>query len=309
MNQQAGTLAVLMAAIGLAGCGSSDSVKLGFGDDREYSDHRAVEIGWQSAADSARLSGTLYLPLEPGPYAVMIMHPGSHRWTRDLWNPWFERLNNIGVAVLSYDKRGVGRSEGECCPFQDPGYFPLLAGDLIGAARELAGYPDVDPTRIGLFGFSQGGWVVPIAAAEAPGEIAYLFVGSGPTVTLGEELLYSRLTGDDQCMLTGLSDDEIENELDMAGPSLFDPRPYVEAVTQPVLWQYCNNDTSIPVDRSIRILEEVRAMTGADFTIQRFDDCNHTFVAGGGVCQIDGTHVDWSRPVLDWLIERGIASP
>jgi hypothetical protein len=142
---------------------------LGFGEVREFGDHRAVTVGWQSAADDARLEGTLYLPPAPGPYPVMILHHGSHRWSHDPWNPWYTRLTESGVAVLSYDKRGVGRSEGECCPFRDPDYFPLLASDLIGAARAIAQHPDVAPARIGLYGLSQGGWVVLIAAAMATG--------------------------------------------------------------------------------------------------------------------------------------------
>jgi pimeloyl-ACP methyl ester carboxylesterase len=68
-----------------------------------------------------------------------------------------------GVVVLSYDKRGVGESEGECCP-GDTGHFNLLTADAVGAAQALRTLPEIDPVRVGLIGASQAGWIVPRAA-------------------------------------------------------------------------------------------------------------------------------------------------
>ncbi len=139
----------------------------------------------------------------------------------------------LRVAVLTYDKRGVGQSEGSCCPYTDSGYFPLLAQDVLAGVRRIAQHPDVRADLIGLFGFSQGGWVVPIAAAEAPTEVAFTIVGSGPAVSLGEELLYSQLSGEDRCQASGLPPEDIERALTNAGPSGFDPRSYLERMTRP----------------------------------------------------------------------------
>jgi len=292
-------------------CGpsSSNPVEIGFGQINSFPDHREIEVGWQSSADTARLSGTLYLPYSVGVYGAMVIHMGSNRWTREPWNAFYASLAGDGIAVLGYDKRGVGRSDGECCPVSDPGYFPLLAGDLVGAVRMLAIHGEIDPNRIGLYGSSQGGWVVPTAAAMAPSEIAFAYLASGPTVSLGEELLYSQLTGDAVCVPTGASEEEIDQQLDMAGPSRFDPRPYLESLTQPVLWQYCENDTSIPVTRSIRILDEIRTAYGSQFQVQLFPNCNHTFVKNGGMCQLDGIRIDWQTPLLQWLRETGLSKP
>jgi len=48
---------------------------------------------------------------------------------------------------------------------------------------------------IGLWGVSQVGWILPIAA-NLIDEISYTILISGPTVTVGEENYYSDLTGD-----------------------------------------------------------------------------------------------------------------
>ena len=137
----------------------------------------------------------------------------SSSWTRfdirfTLTEPWLER----GIAVLLYDKRGVGASGGECCPALDTGYFPLLATDLIQGVEALKLYSGIDPLRIGLYGFSQGGWVLPNAAARSP-SVAFTVIGSGPAVSLGEELLYSRLTGESECRESGLSEAEIDAQM------------------------------------------------------------------------------------------------
>ena len=56
--------------------------------------------------------------------------------------------------MLIYDKRGVGESTGDwrTATFSD------LAEDALGAVELLKEHQQIDPSRIGLFGLSQGGW-------------------------------------------------------------------------------------------------------------------------------------------------------
>ena len=73
-----------------------------------------------------------------------------------------------GIAVLSYDKRGIGQSSGHY-----PGDFASvttidqLAGDAAAAARFLVAQPGIDPKRVGLVGISQAGWIIPQAAVRS----------------------------------------------------------------------------------------------------------------------------------------------
>jgi dipeptidyl aminopeptidase/acylaminoacyl peptidase len=60
-----------------------------------------------------------------------------------------------------------------------------LAGDVVAAANWLRTRDDIDPARIGLWGHSQGGWVVPIAAAQLD-SIAFVVGFSAPGVTYAE---------------------------------------------------------------------------------------------------------------------------
>lgn len=274
------------------------------GEERVFSTHREVDVRW--GVTGATLEGTLLLPRQSGQrYPAVVAHFGSDRWTRFGLNGFTRTWLQRGFAILTYDKRGVGESSGECCPWRDPGYFALLAGDVLGAVRAIREHPDIDDDRIGLWGFSQGGWVVPIAAADGAADIAFTIIGSGPTVTVGEEILYSALTGENDCAPSGLSVDEIERRLDEAGPSLFDPRPFLERMTaDPGLWIYGSRDASVPVSRSIRALEEITAAGGHDFTIVVLPRANHVWIPGGGICEFEGPTANWVTPTFSWLEDR-----
>jgi pimeloyl-ACP methyl ester carboxylesterase len=117
------------------------------------------------------LSASLFTPRTPGRHAAVIFLHGSGPETR--WGTsryYADRLARSGVAALIYDKRGAGASTGDWrrATFED------LADDAIAAVRLLERRTDIDPTRIGLFGHSQGGLIAPLVAARAPRAVAFL---------------------------------------------------------------------------------------------------------------------------------------
>jgi uncharacterized protein len=128
-------------------------------------------------ADSAgvRLAGTLWSPAGRA-VAGVLMHPGSGPSDRDndvFFPPITEHLLAAGIAVCSFDKRGVGGSGGS---WLDAG-IAEQADDLLAglAAFESASASDLP---IGLFGHSQGGWVV-VEAASRGVPIAFVIPNSG----------------------------------------------------------------------------------------------------------------------------------
>lgn len=131
------------------------------------------------------LEGSIWLP-ERRPEGLLCMFPGSGPSDRDndvLFPPIRHALLGVGVAVCSFDKRGVGGSSGS---WQDAG-IDVQADDLaaeVDAARDRLG-----GVRLGLFGHSQGGWVVLEAAAAVGPDFA--ITNSGPAVTPHEQEAYS----------------------------------------------------------------------------------------------------------------------
>lgn len=134
-------------------------------------------------SDDISLAGSVWRP-RGDPKALLLMHPGSGPSDRDngtLFPPIRAALLDVGVAVGSFDKRGVGRSGGS---WLDAG-IEEQAGDLrAGLAAAAALVPDVPR---GVFGHSEGGWVVLEATRLAtPSEIDFAITNAGPAVTAVE---------------------------------------------------------------------------------------------------------------------------
>jgi uncharacterized protein len=141
----------------------------------------------QFANGPVTLRGTLTLPAGPPPYAALVLVHGSNALTRDVFGPWSRYFAGLGFAVLGYDKRGTGQSTGDWKQAD----FATLAGDVLAGVRSLASRSDIRSDRIGLWGASQAGWILPIVAAQAPREIAFLIVHAGSGTTVREEgILY-----------------------------------------------------------------------------------------------------------------------
>lgn len=299
-NRLAGLLSLWLIVTFNLKCSGPLEPDLGFTEERLFNKHKEVDVYYESS-DGTILGGTLFLPITVGPHPAIIFHFGSGPWTRvEYSSSGVPRWIDEGIAVLSYDKRGVGQSSGECCPPN----FPLLAADIIAGIQVLQTRDDINSKKIGIWGFSQGGWIVPIVAALLPEDVAFTIIGSGPTVTLGEESLYSQLTGDDNCIPTGISQSEIDSILEAASPSGFDPVPDIEKMSNPGLWLYGINDTSVPVKQSIAILENIRDSLKKDISIIVFPNANHCLIEGGIMCQTEGPFVDALTPTFEWLSLR-----
>lgn len=131
------------------------------------------------------LSGTLVLPPTKGPHPAVVLVTGSGPSVRSelRLDADFFALN--GVAVLIYDKRGCGSSTGD---WRKSG-FDDLAGDALAGLELLKTRPDINPHQIGLWGISQGGWIVSLAASRSA-EVAFIISVSGPGITPEEQGAY-----------------------------------------------------------------------------------------------------------------------
>src|SRR6478735_2519685 len=113
----------------------------------------------------ARLAFTLDLPTGAGPFPAVVMAHGSGRVTRDQLTWASRHFTALGYAVLRFDKRGVGESTGTFVfvgTKDSPWVFPQLAGDVAAGVRFLRTRPEIAQRRIGLFGASQAGWILPL---------------------------------------------------------------------------------------------------------------------------------------------------
>ncbi|HSK11007.1 MAG TPA: alpha/beta hydrolase [Vicinamibacterales bacterium] len=139
------------------------------------------------------LAGTLTLPPGGGPHPAVVLLTGSGAQDRDedvfgmkVFGLLSDHLTRAGVAVLRSDDRGVGGSTGTLSQSTSSD----LADDALAQVRFLKGRKDIDGTRIGLIGHSEGGLVAPMAATRS-GDVAFVVLLSAPTVT-GERILLAQ---------------------------------------------------------------------------------------------------------------------
>ncbi|MBK9055098.1 MAG: alpha/beta hydrolase [Chloroflexi bacterium] len=219
------------------------------------------------------LAGTLLIPEGPGPHPAAVMIHGSDpaRRTSGFYRAWADWLVHQGLAVLLYDKRGVGDSTGHYAEFASDTNLDNLAGDALAGVQMLKTRPEIDPARIGIQGPSQAGWVGPRAAAQSP-DVAFMVMLVGPTVSPSQESLQEQLEIQRLLGANNLTDEEITAQILAAGSSSFDPVDYLEPLTIPVLWLYGGRDRSIPTYASMAVLEQ---LDKPNFTIELFPTGNH----------------------------------
>ncbi len=204
---------------------------------------RQLEVQFRSGG--TRLSGTLLIPPGAGKHAGAVFVHGSGPTQRAYLPELSAMLVRHGVAVLVYDKRGIGQSDGRY-PGESPtaDTIDTLARDAQAAARFLAAQPEIDPKRVGLTGHSQAGWIDPLAASREPA-IRFLLVFSGPAVTADENDLFQDLAGQGNRTAT-LTDAEIDAQVLKAGPGGVDPIPSIRKLKIPSLWLYGGRDRTVP---------------------------------------------------------------
>ena len=166
---------------------------------------RRHEVEFRSAGVS--LFGTVTLPDGDGPWPGLVTVHGASGPLRDfrLFTHLESLLVPAGLALLRYDRRGSGASGGD---FMAAG-FDLLADDALAALDVLAAQPGVDAGRIGMYGFSQGGWIGPEAAARSP-KVAFLVLVGACAVTPAEQMAYAAET---LIREAGYADDVVQRAL------------------------------------------------------------------------------------------------
>jgi uncharacterized protein len=170
------------------------------------------EVTFGGGAEGIVLAGTLTVPNGQGPFPTVLLIAGSGPEDRDeslaTHRPFLliaDSLTRKGIAVLRYDKRGVGKSTGN----PDIATTMDLAADAQAALAFLKSRKEIDGSRIGLIGHSEGAIIAPYMAGHSK-EVKWLVLLAAPATT-GEKTLLnqSELIG----RAGGLSDEQLEASL------------------------------------------------------------------------------------------------
>ena len=225
------------------------------------------------------LAGTMFKPKHPHAAIVLVHGSGQEKRMTEVAT----YLAKNGIAVLTYDKRGVGESGGVYAGPEvgtnniDSINLNLLASDASAAANILSLTLHHKHMPLGLLGFSQAGWVIPMAA-EQNHLINFMVIFSGPVVTSQEQLRFQFYTqGKSNFWDTHTETqvrEHIKNDPDRFKFSGSDPRSALAVLKVPGLWIYGGVDIQVPVGLSIERLNIFKA-EGKPYEYQLFPLLGH----------------------------------
>lgn len=132
---------------------------------------RAVFRPVEFTSEGATLRGRLYQPMggHSAPYALVIMTPGFSATISMTTDRYAEMFAEHGLAVLLYDNRNIGASNGEPRGEVNPWVQARGYRDAVRFVRTL---PEIDPRRIALWGISNSGMITLVLAAVLGDQIA-----------------------------------------------------------------------------------------------------------------------------------------
>lgn len=252
--------------------------------------YRAEDVSI-SAPQGHVLAGTFTIPKRSGSLAAAVLITGLSPHERNNGSaPWMplrdvaDALTRAGIAVLRADDRGIGKSTGDNAK--------LTSFDKVDDVRTevawLRAQPGIDPKRILLVGYSEGGLIAPMVAAQDPG-IAAVVTLAGPGVPGMEVARYQveqPILKDPSIPAAGRAKEFAKQMADaLKGLSpheksflAIDPIQYDRQVRCPALIIQGGADASVPVRSAERIAAAMRSGGNPDVTVRIFPGVSHSLL-------------------------------
>ena len=229
--------------------------------------------------EDSRLVGILRLPHAEAPHPVVVLIPGLDSTKEELRSTEATFLDR-GLATLTVDGPGQGEAE-----------YLMIRGDWSPVAEVLwqtiGGLPELDRSRLGIWGVSLGGYYAPRVAA-ALGDRATACVALAGPFNFGECWPgLPQLTRDTFRVRSGASTDEEARQIALT----LGMADAAADLVAPLLIVFGRQDRLIPWEQAVRLRD---AVTGP-VELLMLEDGNH------GCANV----APWHRPrTADWLAAR-----
>ena len=155
--------------------------------------YQQEEVIFANTSADIKLAGTLSLPKDQPITKAVVLISGSGPQDRnsELLNHrpflvWADHLTRQGIAVLRFDERGVGDSEGDYGTATSADF----ASDVAAAVQYLRERKTFRESAIGLIGHSEGGMIAPMVA-NGQQKIDFLVLLAAPGVSI-TDLMYEQ---------------------------------------------------------------------------------------------------------------------
>jgi uncharacterized protein len=253
----------------------------------------------QFVSHNAILKGSIFMPEKSPIVAAIVLVHGAGKAER--MRGFGSSLARLGLAVLTYDKRGVGKSGGIYAGPEvgtnnvTPDNLDLLADDAAAAMRRLHLEKHLGAAPLGFIGFSQAGWIVPLAALKNH-RAGFMVLFSGAAETTHEDVLFEQAALHVPDFWDHHTHDQVRammaTTLDKIEWPNFDPRTALSQLKIPGLWMYGGRDRNVDVDLSVERLKELIESGHGNYRYRLFPDYDH---------ELGNIDIDVLGPTMEWI--------
>ncbi|PTT08918.1 alpha/beta hydrolase [Flavobacterium sp. HMWF030] len=230
-------------------------------------------------SEGVSLSGTIFTPNNVQAAVVIVHGSGQEKRMID----FATTLANNGIAVLTFDKRGVGESAGVYAGPEvgtnnvDFSNLNLLSLDASAAVNTLSKYLPNNKIPIGLIGGSQAGWIIPLTA-EKNKKVKFMTIFSGALITVKEQLRFQFYTNGNKNFWDTHSEEEARKHV-FNDPDKYEfidtnPNDVLSKLSIPGIWIFGGKDIQVPVKLSIEYLDILKSK-GKHYEYKLFPNLGH----------------------------------
>jgi len=223
-------------------------------------------------SEGLKIYGLLTVPTTPKPEngypAIIFVHgyisPKEYSTTGN-YPTYQATLARGGFITFKPDLRGHGNSEGEAVSAHSSEKYVI---DIMYAISYIKNYKDVDPTKIGYWGHSNGS-EIGLRAVVISSDIKAASFWAG-VVGSYEDMLE---TYNDKISFLRNNNNPLIKEygLPSENPEFWqkiDPYSYLNDISAPIQLQHGTNDSSVPIELSRRLKEELEKL---DKTVEYYE--------------------------------------
>ena len=251
-----------------------------------------VEVELAGATIEARVSEPVGAQ-GPRPGIVFVHGAGTGRY-EIAFVEQAEALASAGIVTMVPNKRL------DTYTTRDRSYV-TMANDYLRSVELLRGLPGVDPDRVGVYGESEGAWIVPVMAADNP-SVAFTVLVAAPVVPPRQQAAfavdsYLRNTGVPVEVFTAIPR-IVGMEFPGGGFEYvdFDSQPFQQRMRQPLLVVYGTGDAAMPtIQGAEQLIADLAVAGNDDVTVRYYEGADH------GI-KIDRVLVpDFARDLAAWI--------
>ena len=291
----------------------------------------AKQVSFNSGEET--VTGILVKPNSQANLPVVVFQQGSgnfafDRYENEAWGPHKFYIEDVlldaGYGVLYCNKRGLGGSTGNWRKND----FYGRASDAYAAVEYLKTLPEIDSTRIGVSGHSQGGWIAQIVAAQHD-DIAFVICLAGPTVGVKKQI-YSNDKFQFEC--DGYEGEKLEKKIEKRKKGLdksynigkntglvgaakhlylifdYDNDDVLKSIKCPTLFLFAEFDMNVDPNENINHLNQLFENNVPDFiTVKTMPQGQHGFYKVENRCvswdqaEKNGFDSDFKNEIKEWV--------